>query len=68
MIAKLIVSAPTREEAIKKMKRALKEFIIEGIKTNIPFHIQLMDDENFKKGTFDTKYLEREFKYIPKKD
>lgn len=68
MIAKLIVSAPTRIEAIKKMKRALKEFIIEGIKTNIPFHIQLMDDENFIKGTFDTKYLEREFKYIPKKN
>ncbi|MDR9419676.1 acetyl-CoA carboxylase biotin carboxylase subunit [Gracilimonas sp.] len=68
MIAKLIVSAPTRLEAIKKMKRALKEFIIEGIKTNIPYHIQLMDDENFIKGTFDTKYLEREFKYIPKKD
>lgn len=68
MIAKLIVSAPTRVDAIKKMKRALKEFIIEGIKTNIPFHIQLMDDENFIKGTFDTKYLEREFKYIPKKD
>ncbi|MBD3615804.1 MAG: acetyl-CoA carboxylase biotin carboxylase subunit [Gracilimonas sp.] len=68
MIAKLIVSAPTREEAIRKMKRALKEFIIEGIKTNIPYHIQLMDDENFIKGKFDTKYLEREFKYIPKKD
>ncbi|HET8866651.1 MAG TPA: acetyl-CoA carboxylase biotin carboxylase subunit [Gracilimonas sp.] len=68
MIAKLIVSAPTREEAIKKMKRALKEFIIEGIKTNIPYHIQLMDDENFKKGKFDTKYLEREFKYIPKEN
>ncbi|WP_103663811.1 acetyl-CoA carboxylase biotin carboxylase subunit [Gracilimonas amylolytica] len=68
MIAKLIVSAPTREDAIKKMKRALKEFIIEGIKTNIPFHIQLMDDENFIKGTFDTKYLEREFKFIPNKD
>lgn len=66
MIAKLIVSAPTRIDAIKKMKRALKEFIIEGIKTNIPFHIQLMDDESFIKGTFDTKYLEREFKYIPK--
>lgn len=68
MIAKLIVSAPTREEAIKKMKRALKEFIIEGIKTTIPFQIQLMDDENFIKGKFDTKYLEREFKYIPKKN
>ena len=68
MIAKLIVSAPTREDAIKKMKRALKEFIIEGIKTTIPYHIQLMDDENFIKGKFDTKYLEREFKFIPKED
>ncbi len=68
MIAKLIVSAPTREDAIKKMKRALKEFVIEGIKTNIPFHIQLMDDENFIKGTFDTKYLEREFKFIPNRN
>ena len=68
MIAKLIVSAPTREDAIKKMKRALKEFIIEGIKTTVPFHIQLMDDENFIKGKFDTKYLEREFKYISKED
>jgi acetyl-CoA carboxylase biotin carboxylase subunit len=68
MIAKLIVSAPTREEAIRKMKRALKEFIIEGIKTTIPYHIQLMDDENFIKGKFDTKYLEREFKFIAKED
>jgi acetyl-CoA carboxylase biotin carboxylase subunit len=68
MIAKLIVSAPTREDAIKKMKRALKEFIIEGIKTTIPYHIQLMDDENFIKGKFDTKYLEREFKFIANKD
>ena len=65
MIAKLIVNAPTRIQAIKKMKRALKEFIIEGIKTTIPYHIQLMDDENFIKGTFDTKYLEREFKFKP---
>ncbi len=67
MIAKLIVCAPTREEAIKKMKRALREFIIEGIKTTIPYHIQLMDDENFINGKFDTKYLEREFKFIPEK-
>ncbi|MEX0843671.1 MAG: acetyl-CoA carboxylase biotin carboxylase subunit [Balneolaceae bacterium] len=66
MIAKLIVSAPTRKEAISKMKRALKEFIIEGIKTTIPYHIQLMDDKNFIDGKFDTKYLEREFKFIPK--
>ncbi len=66
MIAKLIVCAPTRLEAISKMKRALREFIIEGIKTTIPYHIQLMDDENFINGKFDTKYLEREFKFTPK--
>ncbi|MEX0608294.1 MAG: acetyl-CoA carboxylase biotin carboxylase subunit [Balneolaceae bacterium] len=66
MIAKLIVCAPTRLEAINKMKRALEEFIIEGVKTTIPYHLQLMDDENFLKGDFDTKYLERSFKYIPK--
>lgn len=66
MIGKLIVSAPTREEAIKRMKRSLEEFIIEGVKTTIPYHLQLMDDENFKKGTFNTKYLE-EFKFNPDK-
>ncbi|WP_138429687.1 acetyl-CoA carboxylase biotin carboxylase subunit [Fodinibius saliphilus] len=66
MIAKLIVSAPTREDAIKRMKRSLEEFIVEGIKTTIPYHIQLMDDENFKKGTFNTKYLS-EFTFNPEK-
>jgi len=65
MIAKLIVSAPTREDAIKRMRRALSEFIVEGIKTTIPYHLQLMDDENFQKGTFNTKYLENEFKFNP---
>jgi acetyl-CoA carboxylase biotin carboxylase subunit len=65
MIAKLIVSAPTREDAIKKMKRSLEEFIIEGIKTTIPYHIQLMDDPNFKSGKFTTKYLENNFKFDP---
>jgi acetyl-CoA carboxylase, biotin carboxylase subunit len=65
MIAKLIVSAPTRSEAIKRMKRALEEFIIEGIKTTIPYHLQLMDDENFKTGNFNTHYLESQFKYQP---
>jgi acetyl-CoA carboxylase biotin carboxylase subunit len=68
MIAKLIVSAPTREDAIKRMRRSLEEFIIEGIKTTIPYHIQLMDDENFKKGKFNTHYLEREFKFNPETD
>lgn len=65
MIAKLIVSADTRESAINRMRRALSEFVVEGIKTTIPYHLQLMDDENFKKGTFNTKYLENEFKYKP---
>lgn len=66
MIGKLIVSAPTREEAIKRMKRSLEEFIIEGIKTTIPYHIQLMEDENFQNGTFTTKYLD-DFKFNPEK-
>jgi acetyl-CoA carboxylase biotin carboxylase subunit len=58
MIAKLIVSAQTREEAIVKMKRALSEFVIEGVKTTIPFHLAMMDDENFKSGNFTTSYLD----------
>jgi acetyl-CoA carboxylase biotin carboxylase subunit len=67
MIAKLIVSAPTREDAIKRMRRSLEEFIIEGVKTTIPYHIQLMDDENFQNGTFNTKYLEEQFDFNPDK-
>ncbi|MDZ7773989.1 MAG: ATP-grasp domain-containing protein [Balneolaceae bacterium] len=63
MIAKLIVSASTREEAINRMRRALSEFVVEGVKTTIPYHLQLMDDENFRRGTFHTKYLENEFTY-----
>lgn len=58
MIAKLIVTAQTREECIVRMKRALDEFIIEGVKTTIPFHKKLMDDESFKSGHFTTKFLE----------
>ncbi|MBN2662036.1 MAG: acetyl-CoA carboxylase biotin carboxylase subunit [Bacteroidales bacterium] len=58
MIAKLIVTAQTREEAINKMQRALDEFVIEGIHTTIPFHIQLMKDEEFRKGNYTTKFLE----------
>lgn len=65
MIGKLIVSAPTRGEAIKRMKRALEEFIVEGIKTTIPYHLQLMDDKNFKAGKFNTHFLESQFKYQP---
>ena len=58
MIAKLITVAQTREEAIQKMKRALNEFVIEGIKTTIPFHLKLMDDERFKSGNYTTKFME----------
>jgi len=58
MIAKLIVSGQSREEVLVRMKRALQEFVIEGIKTTIPFHIKLMDDPQFKKGIFTTKFLE----------
>lgn len=58
MIAKLIVSAQSREESLVKMKRALSEFVIEGVKTTIPFHLKMMDDENFKAGNFTTSYLD----------
>jgi acetyl-CoA carboxylase biotin carboxylase subunit len=58
MISKLIVVAQTREEAILKMKRALDEYIIEGIKTTIPFHQKLMQNEDFCKGNFTTKFME----------
>ena len=58
MIAKIICKARTREEAIKKMKRALEEYIIEGVKTTIPFHIKLMDDKRFTSGKFDTSFMD----------
>lgn len=58
MIGKLITVAQTREEAITKMKRALEEYIIEGIKTTIPFHQQLMEHPKFVEGDFTTKFME----------
>ena len=58
MIAKVITVAQTREEAIAKMERALEEFIIEGIKTTIPFHKKLMQDEKIRKGEYTTKFME----------
>jgi len=67
MIAKLIVSAPTRKDAISRMKRSLEEFVIEGIKTTIPYHIQLMEDKNFQEGHFNTHYLE-EFQFNPENE
>ncbi len=58
MIAKLITTAQTRQEAIDKMRRALDEFVIEGIKTTIPFHRQLMDNADYQEGNYTTKFME----------
>ena len=58
MIAKVIATGQSREEVLLRMKRALQEFVIEGIKTTIPFHIKLMDDERFKSGDFNTSFME----------
>lgn len=58
MISKLIVVAKSRDEAILKMKRALDEYIIQGVKTTIPFHQKLMTNEDFRKGFFTTKFMD----------
>jgi acetyl-CoA carboxylase biotin carboxylase subunit len=58
MIAKIICVAQTREEALNTMERALSEFVIEGIKTTIPFHLKLLKDPNFRAGNFTTKFME----------
>ncbi|HEY4154689.1 MAG TPA: acetyl-CoA carboxylase biotin carboxylase subunit, partial [Puia sp.] len=58
LIAKIIAVARTRNEAIDTMHRALTEYVIEGIKTTIPFHLQLMQDEQFRSGNFNTKFLD----------
>ncbi len=61
LIAKVIASGQTRDEAIGRMKRALDEFIIEGIYTTIPFHLKVLNEEHFVSGDFDTKYIENYF-------
>jgi acetyl-CoA carboxylase biotin carboxylase subunit len=58
MIAKVITTDRNRDEAINKMRRALDEFIIEGIKTTVPFHRKLMDNPNYIKGIYTTKFME----------
>ncbi len=58
LVAKLIVKGRTRDEAVEKMYHALDEFIIEGIKTTIPFHKKLMRNDRFRSGNFDTKFIE----------
>ncbi len=59
MIAKLVVHADTRDDAIMRMKRALNEFIIEGVKTTIPMHKKILDDPDFQSGNISTKFMER---------
>jgi acetyl-CoA carboxylase biotin carboxylase subunit len=58
LIAKLIVWGSDREHAISRGKRSLEEFVIEGIKTTIPFHLKVLEDERFKSGKFDTGFLD----------
>ena len=58
MIAKLIVTASSRERVLMRMKRSLEEFVIEGIQTTIPFHLKLMDNTEFRHGNYTTKFLE----------
>jgi len=58
MIGKLIVWAPTRAEAVLRMRQALDEYVVEGIRTNLPFHRKLMRDARFMDGNFDTHFLE----------
>ncbi|HOJ62935.1 MAG TPA: acetyl-CoA carboxylase biotin carboxylase subunit [Spirochaetota bacterium] len=67
MIAKLIVHGANREEAIARMKRALHEFIIEGIATTIPFHLRVMENKAFVEGNFDTSFIEKYFSDLLKK-
>ncbi|MFS4445944.1 acetyl-CoA carboxylase biotin carboxylase subunit [Maribacter sp. 2307UL18-2] len=67
MIAKLITTAQTREEAINKMKRALDEFVIEGVKTTIPFHRQLMEHPDYLAGNYTTKFME-DFEMAPESE
>jgi acetyl-CoA carboxylase, biotin carboxylase subunit len=59
LLAKLIVHAEDRDAAIRRMRRALDEFVVEGVKTNLPFHRKLMDHTDFVEGRLDTHFLER---------
>ena len=67
MVAKLIVHGATRDEAIARMKRALNEFIIEGVSTTIPFHLKVLDNKAFVEGKIDTSFIEKYFPEILKK-
>ncbi len=58
MVGKLITAGRTREEAIERMKRCLEEFIIDGVPTTIPLHLQVLDTKAFRSGNFTTKYMD----------
>jgi acetyl/propionyl-CoA carboxylase alpha subunit len=68
MVAKLITWGRDREEAIQRMRRALREFVIVGIETNIPFHLQMLEDARFLAGDISTGFLEKEFSLVPPGD
>ncbi len=59
LVAKLIVTGQTREIAIKRMQRALSEYVVQGIRTNIPFHRAALEEEAFQRGEYDTRFVER---------
>ena len=59
LLAKLIACAETRDQAIRRMQRALAEYIIQGIRTNVPFHRAALSDESFRSGSYDTRFVER---------
>jgi len=67
MIAKLIVYGKDRAETISRMKRALNEFIIEGVATTIPFHLKVLENKAFVEGKFDTSFVEKYFSPDAKK-
>jgi len=68
MVAKVITWGRSREEAIQRMRRALREFVIVGVETNIPFHLQILEDDRFLAGDISTAFLEREFSLAPRGD
>jgi len=68
MVAKVITWGRSREEAIQRMRRALREFVIVGVETNIPFHLQILKDSRFLAGDISTSFLEKEFSLTPRSD
>ena len=61
MIGKLVVKGSTRQDAIATLKRALNEYVVDGVKTTIPFHKEIVNHPQFAKGVFDTQFIENNF-------